>query len=402
MSNKVHSLLAPSAANRWMACPGSIELSKQAPPQESSSYAAEGSAAHYIAQACLERGQDASEYLNLPVKIGEDTIKVTGEMAEAVQEYLDTVRELLPKKLSSVLNKTFFVEEKFKLPWIHSELSGTSDSIILKKDVLWVNDYKHGIGIVVEPAWNPQLMIYALGALSVVAKAGQNKVKTVRICIVQPRAFHIDGSVRTWDITVEELNHWAVSVLIPATKCTDAEQAPLRVGPHCRFCPALALCPKQIDSAVALAKTDFIAPTVPAPSQLSPEDLCRIIKASGVIGSWVKAVNEYARQQLLAGKRVPGFKLVAGKTNRIWIEDSTETADKLKEHLGEEVYTKKLISVALVEKKLKKLKISSDAVLEGMFTKPEANKVMAPEDDKRREVASSATRDFVETADFLL
>lgn len=60
-----HAKLSPSSAERWMSCPGSVALN-EGKEDRGSSYAAEGTAAHELAEKILRGIQqpvDASEFV---------------------------------------------------------------------------------------------------------------------------------------------------------------------------------------------------------------------------------------------------------------------------------------------------------------------------------------------------
>src|SRR5436190_23896954 len=87
-----HSELAPSAASRWMVCPGSIRLCRIVPPAPSSSYAAEGTLAHELAEYCLAKGKSASDDMSGTIFRG---MLLDQEFCDSVQVYLDYVLSLL-------------------------------------------------------------------------------------------------------------------------------------------------------------------------------------------------------------------------------------------------------------------------------------------------------------------
>lgn len=404
--NSAHSRLAPSASHRWIVCPGSIALSAQVPEQPDSEYAAEGTAAHDVASFCLLKEINANGCL------GEtrNGFIVDKEMADAVQVYLDEVRSRLPTKSNLVYDTSvLFVETKFDMAWLHPGLGGSTDAYIVNRarKMLHVLDYKHGVGVIVDPEWNPQAMIYALGALHdlwaaevVRTKAIVNLltiIESVEIVIVQPRSFGEEEQVKKWTIATSDLVFWGLHVLKAAAVATEQENAPLRVSKECRFCPALAVCPAQAENALALAQTQFKDPIFPTPDKLTPETIAKIMALSQVFNSWTDEVKAYAQKQMECGMRIPGFKLVQKKSNRVW-KDELDAAETLTGLLGEDAFEKKLLSVAKAEKALKPLKAELSP---NLWTKPDAGVSIAPETDKRPEVSAPSTLAFLDSADWL-
>jgi len=384
MSNG-HAKLAPSGAYRWMNCPGSIRLCEGMPDEESI-YAKEGTAAHALAEYCLNRFVDAEKIIGQEF----EEFIVDNEMAEAVQVYLDECRQYKGQT---------FIEQRFHLDDIHKDIYGTSDCSILSKDKkkLCVIDYKHGKGVVVEPGNNPQLMIYALGAME------SYPVDMVRIVVVQPRAYHRKGPVRSWDISAKELRTWGQNVLLPHAKATEDPKAPLFAGPHCRFCKALAICPKQMEQALEVAKTDFAKPKLPDPENLSTEEISKIIGLASRFSEWADKIRAYAKCKLEQGENIPGYKLVARRANRRWVK-TAKYEDLLCKHLGADAYTRKPLTIAQAEKALKGKGIKAASVkeiLNGYWEKPDAGSTIVDEKDTRPALAIPIIEDFIDDADFL-
>ena len=230
---ETHAKLAPSAAKRWMTCPGSVRLSEKV-EDKTSVHAAEGSLAHHLGEWALKNNTDAgfrsddSSTLGLKIPLISETLKVDQEMIDYVQIYLDTVRADMAET-GGVLT----VEKKGDLHWVHKDISGTSDASVGQlMGLLRVYDLKYGKGVVVEPEENPQQMIYALIEI---LEVNPNMYEEVELVIVQPRAFHPAGPVRRWRISVSDLFKWAKQKLKPAALATMTENALLVSGDHCRF-----------------------------------------------------------------------------------------------------------------------------------------------------------------------
>ena len=64
---------------------------------------------------------------------------------------------------------------------------GTCENLMIGGDTLSITDYKHGKGVPVSAVGNPQMRLYALGALKRYAPIFGDTIKKVRMSIDQPR-----------------------------------------------------------------------------------------------------------------------------------------------------------------------------------------------------------------------
>ena len=237
-----HARLGASGAHRWMKCPGSIRMAEGL-AERTSSYAQEGSAAHAVAEYCLQKDKDADELIGKKV----EGVLVTEEMANAVQRYLDYVRER-SEGCEVHIEETFSLE-KLNPP---DDMFGTCDFAFFRDGRLTVMDYKHGAGVAVEIAGNPQLRYYATGALFTLGYPA----KEVEMVIVQPRARHVDGPIRSETIPTSELMKWAKKLMAVADAAL-LPDAPLVAGSWCRWCDASPVCPELQEQALRSAQVDF-------------------------------------------------------------------------------------------------------------------------------------------------
>ena len=388
-----HSTIGPSAASRWMNCPGSVALCATL-PKRTSTYADEGSAAHALGEKYL-RGQ----MVNLPTRKGwwlvQDgrewylekakpksgvAFEVTQDMIDAVQVYVDHI--------DGIASEHKAYEKKLTLDWLHPGIFGTMDCGILDGDMYHVIDYKHGAGVAVEVEDNPQMMIYALGALG--KRAAKTAIKTVRLTIVQPRKPHPDGPVRYWDIDYADLYDWAENVLIPAAKATELENAPFVPGEkQCRWCEASrqSKCPALLGAVQDVAGMSLISPIVetprlPDPGSLTVADKARVLALAGLLETWIDNVRASALEEAPAGVQFPGLKLVHKITRRRW-RDEAQVAAALQPALGDEIWDTKLRSPSQIEKLLGK---GGKEALAQLTESPIGDLTLAPESDRRRAV----------------
>jgi hypothetical protein len=259
---------------------------------------------------------------------------------------------------------------------------------------------------------NPQQMLYAIGAVYALFTkdyAGNSftdiskVVRKVVISIVQPRKYHEEGAVRSWETTAADLLFWARNIAAPAALEASKPNAHLECGEHCQFCPALAICKAFNAQAMEVAKTDFSSPVLPDPSSLTKEEVVKILKLSDLITSWAGQVEAYAQTLLEKGEEVPGFKLVQKRSNRKWSAGEVTIVGALQTFIGPDVYKpQEIISVAEAEKALKKHGIMAESVLAGLYEKPDAGVVIAPVSDKRAAVSIEASPvEFLSDAAFL-
>lgn len=396
-TDMVHAQLGASKADRWINCPGSIQLSRGVPDVQSR-YAAEGQVAHLLAEMSWKSGVDPAHY------IGEtfDGIDVTEEMAEAVALFHTELTEQYSGR-----NETgvVFIERKFDLNDLNppAPMFGTSDAVVVLERArrLIVSDLKYGSGVLVEVVENPQELFYALGALlSYEKEFGFGKIDEIELVVVQPRAFHRDGAVRRWVTSYEELLAFAVK-LLGAAKRTLEPNAPLKAGDWCRFCPARALCPALRDHAVAVAQVDFAEPEIspPDPRKLTLPQLTFVLDNAKIIEDWLSSVRTFAQAMLDRGEEVPGYKLVPKRAMRKWRDEAgaaltLETNGMTRAMIVDE----SLKSPAQIEKVIKQYG-SKDKwlpILEGLVVKESSGLTLARDSDPRPAALIGPAHDFAD------
>lgn len=390
-----HAKLSPSASSRWIACPGSIALESKMPEQKSS-YALEGTIAHGMGELALREDKDAKDFVGKKCHTEGDTVHMGSEdMVDAVQEYVDLVNMLASKEDIDSLKVLRYLEEKVALKDLHEGIYGTADCVLFYKEEkhLTVIDYKHGKGVPVDPEYNTQMMIYALGACRMI----NTGVKTVEMTIVQPRADE-ERPIKTFKLSYDELQKWGLNVLRPAALSTEEDDAPLRVGKHCRFCKAIGVCPKQAEVACEVANTDFKDPVLPAPENLTPQDIVKVMRVSEMIAKWATGVTAHAQSLMEKGMELPGFKLVQKKANRRWVDDRAASEVLLRVLGDKDSYTRKLVSPAQAEKAFKK---RGTKLPEHIWLKPDTGLTIADESDRRKAVLPPGSMEFIEHADWL-
>jgi hypothetical protein len=369
-----HARLSPSASKIWMSCPGQPKLAEGV-ENRSSSFAEEGTAAHEVAASALVKGTDAAAFVGLVTSNG---WKVTAEMAEAVQVYLDAVRAEIQD------GDDWDVEQRLQYS---DDLWGTADFVRYRprNGELVVSDYKHGKGVPVEVENNPQALIYGLMKAKHLSNRGISKVT---LMIVQPRCDHPDGPVRRWAFDGFELLDFEDKVL-EAIAATKLDGAALNPGDHCRWCPAKAICPALRAQSLEVARQDF-APGL----AYKPEELAAALDKIPLIETWIKATREFAFEEAVAGRPPAGFKLVDKRATRKW-RDENEAASALELVLkADEIYEpRSLLSPAKVEKLLGK---TGKKQIAGLTVAESSGLTLVHESDKRpaAQARNSAAEDF--------
>lgn len=360
----LHAKLSASGSERWMRCTGSIKA-EEGYPEVTSVFAEEGTAAHELAELCLTQGKFASDFVGQQLPES-NAITVTQEMADYVQIYIDYVKQLGGLQMyEQRVNFSDWVNEGF----------GTSDAIIIKGNVLHVVDLKYGQGVKVYADNNSQGKLYALGAISDYGSIYE--IDQVQIHIVQPRLDHIDVSEPMF---VSELFLFGEYARQKAEEALSDNAKRVAGEKQCQFCKAKAACPelKRFTEQTIMASFEQID-EMPQADKLTNEQLKVALDNKKLIISWLDAVESLVMNKLNSGEGFEGYKLVEGRSLRDWTDEEVAQA-ALTELLGEQAYTKKLISVAQAEKVLGKAHLGAIASL---VSKPAGKPTLAPESDKR-------------------
>jgi len=418
-----HAILSPSSAHRWMRCVGAPAM-EQGYKNNSSEYADEGTAAHFVAAQCLTHGTNAAilQGLNVEITDGEGAFlynpqafkggrlqHITSEMVDYVQTYIDFVRE-------QAADAKLLVEEELPIYQITGEESatGTGDAIILAGRILKVIDLKFGRGNMVEAEENEQLMMYALGALEKHDLVGE--FEEVWMFIHQPR---VSSEPSLYVLSVERLLQWkqhATAAAIKARFILDtgvsnvvASTDPVLVpGQYqCRFCKAKADCPALSSFVAEEVGADFETlsrQSEPVSVEYDHTLLSHKMSACDLIENWIKAVRVKVESELFAAHDVPDYKLVEGRRGaRKWSDE--EEAEKVLKSMRlktEEMYDFKLISPTTAEKVLKESPKRWNRVT-NLITQSEGKPSVAHASDKRPAlVVAPVADDFAAHAEDLI
>lgn len=366
-----HARLSASAAHRWIPCPGSVQLSAAVPVPASSAHAEEGTLAHEIAARVLEGPYDTGAH--------------DLEMVGYIQPYIDFCRA------ESTPDSTVLIEMNLTegLQHIDPHLGGTADFVRYcptRKDLL-VADFKYGRGVFVEVENNPQLLMYALGALYHFA---EHTVKTVTLAVIQPRAEGADGPVRTWTAPVDVLLDFARDVAEAAAKSREPIPTYNPGEKQCRWCPAKVICPALETQTHALVAADF-----QAVAGHNPDQLRALLDMVPVVEARIKAIRDHAYAEIAHGRPVPGYKLVAKRATRKWVDEEA-AAKKLVVDLGGIAFEKPVLkSPAQVEKAVGKKEFAQYA---GLASSVSSGYTLVNDSDPRPGVELLTEQDFTAIA----
>ena len=374
MPPKGHAILSASSSDRWLHCPPSARLC-EAYEDKGSDYAAEGTDAHTLCEYRLKQA------LGIPA---EDPIEnlswYNEEMEECAAGYAAYVVELLEAAKQACSDPVVMIEQRVDFSRWVQEGFGTADCILIADGVLNIVDYKHGKGVEVSAVANPQMQLYALGALEIFD--GIYDIDTVRMTIFQPRKSNI--SVDQMDKA--GLYEWADTELTQKAHLAYEGQGDFSCGEWCRFCKAKAECRERATANLALARYEFQAPAL-----LDDEEIADILGKVDALTAWASDVKEYALQQAISGKEWTGWKLVEGRSNRKYTSEAAVAAAV--ESAGFDPYERKVLGVTAMQKLLGKTRF--EELLAPYIEKPQGKPTLVPESDKRPAM-NTAKNDFME------
>lgn len=362
-----HSALGPSSSERWINCPGSVKASEGLPDEESI-FAAEGTAAHHMADLAYRANKPAKAYIGDRIIVGKRSFGVTEEFAGHIQEYLDWCAEVPGQHLSEVR-----VDYGFGF--------GTIDRATLdsKTSVCTIRDLKFGKGVQVYAKENPQLMLYAFGVLQTFGWLYDIGGFNLGIC--QPRLDHKDE----WYVSAKEVTDW-VTVTLADAIIRVKQGTEFKSGDWCRFCRFRRDCAVRLNASTAAIFGDLDSPKL----LLTPEDKARVLPLLPSIKSWIADFEKGVIADLIAGAKIAGWKLVAGRSNRAW-SDPDAVAKRIS---PEDAFKKELRSPAQIEKILGKPKFKK--VLAELVVKPPGRPVLAAPDDPREPLDTTSISNFTD------
>lgn len=371
-----HALLSASSADRWLHCPPSARLC-EGYEDKGSDYAAEGTDAHTLCESRLKSalGMTAKD----PV---EDLSWYNAEIEDCANSYADYVLELLEQAKQTCTDPVVMIEQRVDFSRWVKEGFGTADCIIIADGMMNIVDYKHGKGVEVPAEANPQIMLYALGALEIFD--GIYDITEVRMSIYQPRKSNISVCVMDKDSLLE----WAHNDLVYKAKLAYDGEGEFQCGDWCRFCKAKSECRKRAAANLEIAKYEFQEPPL-----LEDVEIAEILGKVDELAAWAADVKEYALRKAINGQEWPGWKLCEGRSVRRYVNEDAVARAVL--DAGYSPYEEKILGITAMTAALGKKKFAEIIESKGLIEKPQGKPVLVPMSDKRPAM-NTAKQDFIE------
>ncbi len=369
-----HAILSASGAHRWLECTPAARLELEFKDQESTA-AAQGTAAHNLCEHKLKKALHIRS--KRPVSEFNDD-----EMEEHSDAYVEYVLEQLEEVKKNCKDPLVLIEERLDFSCYVPEGFGTADTIIIGDKNLHIIDMKYGQGILVYAEDNPQMKLYALGALA--SYESLYDIEEVTMHIFQPRR----ENVSAWTISVDELKKWAENDLVPKAKLAFKGEGEYLPGNWCTFCRAAVKCRARADEKLRLAQLEFKLPPL-----LTDNEIEEILSKLSDLTRWANEIVAYATDAAVNhGKEWSGFKVVEGRSNRKY-KDEDKIAEVAKANGYKDIYRTSLITLTEMEKLMGKQKFKD--ILGDFIIKPPGKPTLVPLSDKRQAFnVSSAKTEF--------
>ena len=374
-----HALLSASGAHRWLHCTGSPLLEKDF-PDSTSVYAQEGTLAHELCELKLMAytGEITKRKLTSMKNRLMKSELWQPEMDSTSEAYLDYIKDIT---MSYTVKPVILTEKKVDFSRYVPEGFGTADCLVLAGDTLHVVDYKHGKGVVVDADHNPQMMLYALGAMSELSLL--YRFKFVHMTIVQPRV----NNISEFTMPADELTEWGETVVKPKAEAAMSGKGEFEAGDWCRFCRAKRQCKTRYEA------NDSLYPELSErhdPRLITLAELGEYLKRGKDMAAWLEDMKEYALSESLAGADVPGWKAVEGRGSRAFT-DTDEAVDTLiKNGIDESVlYERRVLTLAQMEKTVGKKAFGE--IVGNLVVKNPGKPTLVEESDKRPRITNQPT-----------
>lgn len=367
-----HALLSPSGAHRWLNCTPSAVLSEQF-ENKTSIYAIEGTLAHEFADVTLRHfnGEITKRKLNSEIKKIKNNELYAEEMDGFVQKYVDYVIECFAELKQLTPDAVLLIEQKVSFIAFVPDGRGSCDAVIIADGWMYVIDLKYGKGVEVSAENNPQLRLYALGAL--LEYSLLYDIQKIKMIIVQPRLDHISEDV----IEASELMNWATKEVKPKAAQAFKGEGLQCAGSWCKWCPTKPKCATLASYNTKLAQHEFKNPHL-----LTDTQVIEVFKQQPILIDWAASVAKYILDEALKGKEWPGYKVVEGVSRRKW-KDELKVIEKLIEEDQdfEKITETKLLGITKIEKLLGK-ELFKDYLSE-LIERPPGKPILVESSDKR-------------------
>lgn len=369
-----HAVLSASSANRWLHCPPSVRLS-EGYMDKASVFAMEGTSAHELCEYKLRsalgmEAENPTENLDF----------YNTEMEECAEGYATYILELVEKAKEICSDSVVMVEQRVDFSRYVPEGFGTADCIIIADKILNIVDYKHGKGVEVSAEDNPQMKLYALGALELFDCLYD--ISKVQMTIFQPRL----SNVSVFVMDKADLLNWANDELTAKAELAFEGKGELCCGEWCKFCKAKSNCKERAKVNMEMAQYEFRKSSL-----LTDEEVVDILSKVDELTSWASDVKNFALEQAVRGKQWPGWKVVEGRSNRKYTDEGAVA--QVVKNAGYNPYDEKIMGITNMTKMLGKEKFNE--LLGDFVERPQGKPTLVTEDDKRPEM-NTAKEDFKE------
>ena len=371
-----HAVMSASGSHRWLNCTPSARLELEF-ENTGSEAAREGTAAHALCEHKLKRALHMRS--RRPVSDYD-----SDEMEECTDTYVDFVMEQYEAAKQVCEDPVILIEQRLDFSCYVPDGFGTGDCLIISDNRLHIIDFKYGMGVLVEAEGNPQMKLYALGALAVYDALYD--IREVSMTIFQPRR----ENVSTWTIPVEDLKDWAENELKPRAKMAYDGEGEYLPGEWCTFCRAAVRCRARAEEKLKLAQTEFRMPPLLTDAEI--EDILAVLPD---LTKWVSEITAYALDTALNhGKEWNGFKVVQGRSVRKY-RDEAAVAKAAKEAGYKDIYRQSLIPLTEMQRLMGKDRF--EEILGGLITKAPGRPTLVPKSDRRPAMnVSNAINEFYE------
>ena len=369
-----HAVLSASSANRWLHCPPSVRLS-EGYMDKASVFAMEGTSAHELCEYKLRsalgmEAENPTENLDF----------YNTEMEECAEGYATYILGLVEKANETCSDPVVMVEQRVDFSRYVPEGFGTADCIIIADETLNIVDYKHGKGVEVSAEDNPQMKLYALGALELFDCLYD--ISKVQMTIFQPRL----SNVSVFVMDKADLLNWANDELTAKAELAFEGKGELCCGEWCKFCKAKSNCKERARVNMEMAQYEFRKSSL-----LTDEEVVKILSRIDELTSWASDVKNFALEQAVRGKQWPGWKVVEGRSNRKYTDEGAVA--QVVKNAGYNPYDEKIMGITNMTKMLGKEKFNE--LLGDFVERPQGKPTLVPEDDNRPRM-NTAKEDFKE------
>ncbi|HBY2661858.1 TPA: DUF2800 domain-containing protein [Clostridioides difficile] len=371
-----HAVLSASGAHRWLNCLPSARLELEFVNSESSA-AAEGTAAHALCEHKLKKALHMRS--KHPVSVYN-----SDEMEEHSDAYVEFVMEQLELAKQSCTDPLILIEQRLDFSCYVPQGFGTGDCIIIADKKLHIIDFKYGMGVLVDAVDNPQMKLYALGALEIYDSLYD--IEEVSMTIFQPRR----ENVSTWTIRVDDLKDWAEKELKPKAKKAYDGEGEYLPGEWCTFCRAAVKCRGRAEEKLKLAQSEFKLPPL-----LTDSEIEEVLSKLSDLTKWANEIIAYATDAAVNhGKEWHGFKVVEGRSVRKY-KDEDAVAEVATANGYKDIFRQSLITLTEMERLMGKSKF--EKILGDLIYKPPGKPTLVPLSDKRPAMnVSNAKNEFNE------